>query len=50
MRRLFRANDPDVVPSFNRQHEVKHTNALEELAEKIDEALNARAEHPHRRK
>ena len=36
--------------ALNRQHEVKHTNALEELAEKIDDVLNARAEHPHRRK
>lgn len=36
--------------AINRSHEVKHTNALEELAEKIDEALDARREHPHRRK
>lgn len=36
--------------AMNRQHEVKHTNALEELADKIDEALTARAEHPQRRK
>jgi hypothetical protein len=36
--------------AMDRQHEVKHTNALEELADRIDDALNARAEHPHRRR
>lgn len=36
--------------AMDRQHEVKHTNALERLAEKVDDALNARTEHPHRRK
>lgn len=36
--------------AINRSHEVKHTNALEELAEKIDDLRNARGEHPHRRK
>jgi hypothetical protein len=36
--------------ALDRQHEVKHTNALEELAERIDDALNARGENPHRRK
>jgi hypothetical protein len=32
--------------ALNRQHEVKHTNALEDLAEKIDEALDAGASAP----
>jgi hypothetical protein len=36
--------------ALDRQHEVKHTNALEELAEKIDDLRNSRGEHPHRRK
>jgi hypothetical protein len=36
--------------ALNRQHDVKHTNALEELAEKIDDLRSARAENPHRRK
>jgi hypothetical protein len=36
--------------AMDRQHEVKHTNALERLAEKVDDALNARGEHPHRRR
>ncbi len=36
--------------ALNRQHDVKHTNALEELAERIDEALSARSDNPHRRR
>ncbi|SFM00954.1 hypothetical protein SAMN03159423_4894 [Bradyrhizobium sp. NFR13] len=36
--------------ALDRQHQVKFTNALEELADKVDEALEARREHPHRRK
>jgi hypothetical protein len=28
--------------AISRSHEVKHTNALEDLAEKIDEALDVR--------
>lgn len=36
--------------ALERQHEVRHTNALEELAEKIDDLRNARSDHPHRRK
>jgi hypothetical protein len=36
--------------ALNRQHQVKITNALEELADKVDEALSARRENPHRRK
>lgn len=35
--------------ALNKQHEVKFTNALEELASKVDDALNARADN-HRRK
>jgi hypothetical protein len=35
--------------ALERQHEVRHTNALEELAEKIDSLRNERAERPHRR-
>lgn len=36
--------------ALEKQHEVRHTNALEELAEKIDNLRNERVEHPHRRK
>lgn len=44
LRLMSRAAAPD------RQHQVKHTNALEELAERIDDALSVRGENPHRRK
>lgn len=36
--------------ALNRHHETRFTNALEELAEKVDDALDARRENPHRRK
>jgi hypothetical protein len=36
--------------ALNKQHEVKFTNALEELASRVDEALDTRRENPHRRK
>lgn len=36
--------------ALQRQHEVRQTNALEELAEKIDSLRNERIEHPHCRK
>jgi len=36
--------------ALEKQHEVRHTNALEELAEKIDDLRNSRSENPHRRK
>lgn len=36
--------------ALDRQHQVKHMNALEELAERIDDALSVRGENPHRRK
>lgn len=36
--------------ALEKQHEVRHANALEELAEKIDNLRNERVEYPHRRK
>lgn len=36
--------------ALNKHHDVKFTNALEELTSRVDEALDARREHPHRRK
>jgi hypothetical protein len=36
--------------ALNKQHDVKFTNALEELASRVDDVLEARREHPHRRK
>jgi uncharacterized membrane protein len=36
--------------ALDRQHQVKFTNALEELASRVDDVLDARREHPHRRK
>ncbi len=34
--------------AMDRQHDVKHTNALERLAEKVDDALNANPKRNHR--
>lgn len=36
--------------ALEKQHEVRHTNRLEELADKIDSLRNERAEPPPRRK
>ncbi|MDR6659768.1 hypothetical protein J2W51_002338 [Tardiphaga robiniae] len=36
--------------ALERQHELRHTNALEELAVKIVNLRSERAEHPHRSK
>ena len=36
--------------ALEKQHDVKFTNALEELTSRVDEALDARRENPHRRK
>lgn len=36
--------------ALEKQHEVRHTNALEELADKVDALLSSRAEHSPRRK